>query len=290
MSVKSLLYFGTFASVVVFAILISIAGGANGVQVNGFSLFALCSLLAFVLQWLMFIPAYKYQTEHYYDLSGSGGYLAVIVLALSQVDTLDTRSIILAVLVSVWALRLGSFLFRRISQDGSDSRFDEIKPVFWRFLNAWTMQGLWIIVTLGCALAAITAEQKVPLGIIGLVGVLVWLIGFTIEVVADQQKRRFRREPSNQGKFIQSGLWAYSRHPNYFGEILLWIGIGIIAYPPLVGWQHLTLLSPLFVIFLLSKISGIPLLEAKADGRWQGNVDYQNYKAQTSLLIPRFKK
>jgi steroid 5-alpha reductase family enzyme len=290
MSAKSLLYFGIFLIVVFLAVLISIAGGAGGMQLEGISVFAMCALLAFLMQWLMFIPAYKFQTERYYDLTGSVSYLSVIVLALTQVDTLDSRSIILALLVSIWALRLGSFLFTRILKDGSDSRFDEIKPVFWRFLNAWTLQGLWIIVTVGCALAAITAGQKVPLGVLGISGVLVWLIGFIIEVVADQQKRRFRSDPSKQGKFIQSGLWAYSRHPNYFGEILLWIGMAIIAYPALVGWQHATLLSPFFVVLLLTKVSGIPLLEAKADVRWQGNLNYQDYKARTSVLIPMFKK
>jgi len=290
MSVKSLAYFGIFVFVVLLATLFSIAGGAGGAVLDGLSVFALCTMLAFALQWLMFVPAYKYQTEHYYDLTGSVSYLAVIAVALTLVDTLDGRAIVLGVLVSVWALRLGSFLFMRIAKDGSDSRFDEIKPVFWRFLNTWTLQGLWVIVTAGCALAAITSQQRVPLGIVGISGMLLWLTGFTIEVVADQQKRRQRSDPNTQSTFIQSGLWAYSRHPNYFGEIVLWIGIAMIAYPPLVEWQHVTLLSPVFVVLLLTRVSGIPLLEAKADKRWQDNADYQHYKARTAVLIPRFKK
>ncbi|MFT4993089.1 MAG: steroid 5-alpha reductase family enzyme [Paraglaciecola sp.] len=290
MSAKSLQYFGIFVFVVFFAALFSFAGSAGGVEYKGLSVFVMCTALAFGLQWLMFIPAYKFQTEHYYDLTGSVSYLAVIVLALTQVDSPDSRAIVLGVLVAVWALRLGSFLFMRIAKDGSDSRFDEIKPVFWRFLNAWTLQGLWVIVTAGCAIAAITSQHPVPLGVVGISGVLLWLTGFMIEVVADQQKRRKRRDPNTQGTFIQSGLWAYSRHPNYFGEIVLWIGIAMIAYPALAGWQHVTLLSPLFVVLLLSKVSGIPLLEAKADARWQGKLDYQEYKARTPVLIPRLKK
>ena len=125
------------------------------------------------------------------------------------------------------------------------------------------------------------------MGFIGLVGFLVWLLGFGIEVVADQQKSRFREDSNNAGKFINTGLWSWSRHPNYFGEIVLWIGVAIIAVPVLSGWQYLTLISPIFVVILLTRVSGVPMLVRRADEKWGGQTDYEDYKTRTSLLILR---
>jgi steroid 5-alpha reductase family enzyme len=141
--------------------------------------------------------------------------------------------------------------------------------------------------TIAAALAAITTTTRHDLGFIGLLGFLVWLIGFGIEVIADQQKSRFREDPQNAGKFINTGLWSWSRHPNYFGEIVLWIGVAIIAVPVLTGWQWLTLISPIFVVVLLTRVSGVPMLEKRADEKWGGQADYEDYKARTSSLIMR---
>ena len=102
-----------------------------------------------------------------------------------------------------------------------------------------------------------------------------------------RQKRRFRADPANKGQFIHTGLWARSRHPNYFGEIVLWIGIAIITLPVLRGWHWVTLISPVFVTLLLTRVSGIPLLEKRADERWGGQEDYETYKVRTPVLIPR---
>jgi steroid 5-alpha reductase family enzyme len=194
---------------------------------------------------------------------------------------------VLVVLVSIWALRLGTFLYRRIHKSGSDSRFDDIKPSFTRFLMAWTLQGLWVFLTLAAALAAMTAQSAPPLGLVGWLGIAVWAAGFAIEVIADAQKQAFRKDPANKGRFIRSGLWAWSRHPNYFGEIVLWSGIALIALPALSGWQYVTLISPLFVYLLLTRVSGIPILESRADARWGDKPDYQAYKARTPVLFPR---
>ncbi|MCF8005212.1 MAG: DUF1295 domain-containing protein, partial [Chromatiaceae bacterium] len=183
--------------------------------------------------------------------------------------------------------RLGSFLYRRVQKAGSDSRFDEIKPCFVSFLMAWTLQGLWVFLTLAAALAAMTASTTPPLGVIGVIGILVWMIGFAIEAIADAQKQNFRKDPANKGHFIHSGLWAWSRHPNYFGEITLWFGIALIALPALSGWQYVTLISPLFVYLLIVFISGIPMLESRADERWGDDPSYRDYKARTPVLFPR---
>jgi steroid 5-alpha reductase family enzyme len=196
----------------------------------------------------------------------------------------DPRALLLAGLVALWSLRLGSFLFARITRDGADRRFDDLKPDFARFLMAWTLQGLWVLLTVSCALAAITAAGAAPLGVWALLGLLVWISGFTLEVVADRQKQAFRADPSNRDRFITTGLWAWSRHPNYCGEIVLWIGIAVIALPALSGWSFATLVSPVFVYVLLTRISGVPLLEARAKKKWGDDPAYQAYKARTPVL------
>lgn len=256
-------------------------------SLTGISIFAACAFIAFVVQWVALIPAYVLKTEHFYDLTGGLTYLTVIIFAIWQSGTHDLRSILLASLVAIWALRLASFLFLRVLKQGSDSRFDEIKLNFWRFSITWTVQGLWVLITAGAALAAITSTHKVELGIFAIIGTLVWIIGFGIEAVADDQKRKFRQKQNTRTEFIQSGLWAHSRHPNYFGEITLWIGVAIIAYPALHGWQLMTLISPVFVTILLTKISGISLQEEQADERWGDNQAYQDYKKRTPVLIPK---
>ena len=280
--------------IVVFIIAIGVVwGGGDGGQLlnsgleTGLTIFASCALIAFLVQWIALIPAYLLKTEHFYDLTGGATYLAVIVFAFMQSEQHDLRSIILACLVAIWAIRLASFLFLRVRKQGSDSRFDVIKLNFWRFSIAWTVQGLWVLITAGAAIAAITSSQKVDFGWIGVLGLAFWLIGFLLEAVADNQKRMFRQQKNTHKEFIQTGLWARSRHPNYFGEILLWIGVAIIAYPALYQWQLVTLVSPLFVILLLTKISGISLQENQADERWADNSDYQAYKKRTPVLIPK---
>lgn len=266
---------------------VAAAGSQGGVSAFGVPLFALGVILAFVIQWVAFIPAFLLKTEKFYDLTGSITYLSVIAAALFLNPAVDSRGWLLAGMVAVWAVRLGTFLFRRILAAGEDRRFREAKKSFARFLLYWTMQGLWVTFSLAAALASITAETKVELDIFALVGFVVWLLGFGIEVAADQQKSKFKQAPENKDKFIQTGLWAWSRHPNYFGEIVLWIGVSIIALPVLSGWQWVTLISPVFITLLLTRISGVPMLEARADEKWGGQPDYEAYKANTPVLIPR---
>ncbi|MGS2719635.1 DUF1295 domain-containing protein [Paraglaciecola aestuariivivens] len=250
-------------------------------------IFSVCALLAFVIQWIALIPAAWLKTEHFYDLTGGMTYLAVIAFAFWQSATIDARSILLCALVSIWALRLASFLFLRVRKQGKDSRFDQLKVNFWRFSITWTVQGLWVIFTAGAALAAITSTHQVAFDSFALVGLVIWLFGFSYQAIADEQKRRFKQQHNTQNSFIQSGLWAYSRHPNYFGEIVLWSGVAVIAYPALYGWQLVTLLSPLFVFVLLRYISGVSLQEEQAKARWGQNQAYQSYKASTPLFVPK---
>jgi steroid 5-alpha reductase family enzyme len=277
----------TVVSCVAVGIAIAWAGSQGGSRVGDLPLFALCGMLSFGVNWLAFIPAFAQQTERYYDLTGSLTYLSVVGVALLVPADTDGRGFLLGGMVAVWAVRLGGFLFARIRRDGTDGRFDGLKPSLPRFLMAWTLQALWVFLTVSCALAAMTTARREPLGAIAVVGVLIWISGFTIEVAADRQKGRFRADPANRGRFIQSGLWAWSRHPNYFGEITLWCGVAVVAVPALTGWQYATLVSPVFVYALLTRVSGIPLLEARATKAWGDDADYLSYRKRTPVLIPR---
>jgi steroid 5-alpha reductase family enzyme len=265
---------------------VALAGSQGGASVLGIPVFALSVALAFLIQWLAFLPAYLLQSERFFDLTGSLTYISVTIIAVLASPVVDGRSLLLLALVVIWAARLGTYLFRRIHKAGKDARFDDIKPSFLRFLNTWTLQGLWVTLTLAAALTAITTTTRQELGWVALIGFLVWVSGFTIEAVADAQKSRFRADPENKGKFIHTGLWAWSRHPNYFGEIVIWIGVAIIALPILRGWQWVTLVSPVFVTLLLTRVSGVPLLEKRADEKWGGQEDYEAYKERTPVLIP----
>jgi steroid 5-alpha reductase family enzyme len=267
--------------------LVAWAGSQGGQTLGGIPLFALAVGLAFLIQWLVFIPSYLRQTEKFFDLTGSLTYTSVITLALLFSQGVDARAILLWALVVIWAARLGSFLFRRIRREGKDDRFDELKPNFLRFLNVWTIQGLWVTFTMAAALVVITSTRRVEFDLFAILGLLIWLFGFTMEAVADTQKNRFNANPQNKGKFIHTGLWSRSRHPNYFGEIVIWIGVAVIALPVLQGWQWVALISPLFVTLLLTKVSGVPLLEKKADAKWGGQEEYEAYKKRTSVLVPR---
>ena len=251
--------------VILIGVGVAFAGSQGSARVFGVPLFALLVGLAFLIQWVTFIPAFLRQTEKFFDITGSITYISVTILAVVLSPVVDGRSILLLIVVVIWAARLGTFLFRRVHKAGKDDRFDELKPSFFRFLNVWTLQGLWVTFTLSAALVAITTANRKSLDIFAVVGFLIWAIGFIFEVVADTQKSRFKADPKNKGKFIQTGLWSRSRHPNYFGEITLWIGVAIIALPVLQGWQWVAMISPVFVTILLTRISGGP--DARGKGR-----------------------
>ena len=284
---KSLIWIGGTLAALLVGGGIAFAGSDNGMTVGGLPLFALCAGVAFIVQWLAFVPSYLGQTEKYYDLMGSLTYITLTLVVLFLTGTEDIRTLVIGVLVVVWAARLGSFLFKRVHAAGEDRRFRSIKTDFLQFFMTWTLQGLWVTVTYAAGLAAMTSSTKVAPDVFLVAGVVLWMAGFAIEVVADRQKSRFRADESNRNSFIQSGLWAWSRHPNYFGEIVLWLGITVIALPVLQGWQYLCLISPIFVVVLLTKISGVRMLEHRANKQWGQDPEYQAYKASTPVLVPR---
>ena len=243
-------------------------------------------LIAFLIQWALFIPAYIFQTEKFYDLSGSLTYISVVSFCFYsnyESSRINLGNVIISSLIIMWAVRLGSFLFIRIKKAGEDIRFREIKKSPSRFFMTWTLQGMWVSLCSACALAGIA--NGIEINSYFYIGIIVFIIGFTAEIIADNQKSKFRKDPNNRDKFISSGLWKHSRHPNYLGEITLWLGISIISFSSLAGWQLITLISPIFTYLLLVYVSGIRILDYNGNKKW-GHLDsYKDYRKNTPRLI-----
>ena len=282
-TVQSLL---TVLGCVVVAALVAVAASDGGARAAGVPVVWWCAALAFAVNWVAFVPSWLLRTEKFYDLTGMVTYLLVVSAALVLVGRYDLRSMLLAGAVGCWTVRLGSFLFRRVLADGGDGRFDLIKHDPPRLLMTWTLQALWVFLTVAAALGAITAAVDRPPGAVGILGLAVWAAGLTVEVVADSQKRRFRAT-GGPHPFITTGLWAWSRHPNYFGEIVLWCGVALLAAGGLDGWRWVTLVSPVFVWALITRVSGVPLLERRAEERWGEDPAYRHYVARTPVLALR---
>ena len=246
--------------------------------------------IAFLIQWILFIPAYLMQTEKFYDLAGSITYISIISYVYCQSSEFNIASLILSLFIIVWAIRLGSFLFFRIKKAGEDKRFRDIKPSPTRFFMTWTLQGTWVSLCSACAITAISTTEGIILNEIFVLGAFTFIIGFLIEVVADNQKTKFRSIPENKDKFITTGLWSYSRHPNYLGEITLWLGVALMSFSSLEGLQLITLVSPIFTYLLLVYVSGVRLLEASGNKKWGHLSSYQEYKKNTPTLFFKINK
>ena len=264
-----------------------------------FSAFSICYLLAFLteipelqnvilyvflIQWALFIPAYVFKTEKFYDLAGSSTYIFAVSYILYD-SSQNLTNLILGTAIIVWAVRLGSFLFFRIKKAGEDKRFKEIKQSPTRFLLAWSLQGMWVSMCSLCALTALSTENGVVLNGYLYLGFGLFLTGFLIEIIADKQKSKFRSKSDNKDKFINTGLWSKSRHPNYLGEIILWLGISIMSISSLSGLQYLTLVSPLFTYLLLVYVSGVRLLEESGNKKWGHLNSYKEYVKNTPVLF-----
>ena len=281
-------------SVFIIASLIVSAVENNSVTFSGYSAVLYCAVICIGVQWLAWIPASMAKTERFYDLTGGLTYLTVVGFSLwagSQSEAPGLRELIVSLLVVIWALRLSSFLYLRIHRTGKDGRFDRLKTSPIRFLVPWTIQGLWVFLTMIVAIVINSQAGSAPaLGIWDAVGLSIWLLGFGIEVVADNQKTAFNTESNNQGKWIDSGLWSYSRHPNYLGEILLWTGIACFGISCFTGLERFAWISPIFIYLLLTKLSGIPILDRRALAKWGDDVEYQKYRDNTPALFPRLTK
>ncbi len=245
-------------------------------------------ILAFLIQWVAYIPAYLFQTEKFYDLTGSLTYLTVIwfvYFSSGQTNEFNTQSLLLTVLISLWAVRLGSFLFSRIHKDGEDKRFRTIKTSASQFFMTWTLQGMWVSICSMCAITGISSTEGIIPNNLFYIGFTLFIIGFSIEIIADRQKTIFRSIEENKDKFITTGLWSKSQHPNYFGEILLWSAVAIMSFSSLSGTQYLTMISPVFTYVLLVYISGVRMLDDMGNKKWGHIEEYKAYKKNTPRLF-----
>jgi len=257
---------------------------------TGLSLVQDTILIVFVIQWVLFVPAYLFRTEKFFDLTGSVTYIFAVsfVFYKSNDDLLsyDIGSLILSIVIVFWALRLGSFLFLRIKKAGEDKRFKEIKTSPSRFFMTWSLQGMWVSLCSACALTALANPNGIQTNLLFYFGLFIFLSGFILEIIADTQKSKFRSNTENKNRFISTGLWSFSRHPNYLGEIILWLGISVMSISALSGWQYVTLISPVFTYILLVYISGVTLLEESGKEKWGHLEEYKKYLKNTpSLLI-----
>ena len=262
----------------------------NSIEMSGVNLVGHLLVMVFVIQWIAYIPAFIFKTEKFYDLTGSLTYITAISFALYSTNTsqnLDLGSLIIGAAIIIWAVRLGSFLFIRIHKDKKDGRFDSIKTSFSQFFMTWTLQGMWVFICSSAALVAIASPMDVVINSVFFLGLALFVLGFVVEVIDDNQKTRFRSIPGNKDQFINEGLWARSRHPNYFGEITLWTGITVMGISTFEGMNYLAIFSPIFSYLLLVYVSGVRMLELRGYKKWGHLDEYISYKKNTPKLIPK---
>ncbi|KAH3719620.1 hypothetical protein DPMN_062471 [Dreissena polymorpha] len=249
--------------------------------------FAKAAAIDFGIQWSLWAIASLLKTEKFYDLAGSGTFLFLAYQTLQWGQTYFTRQKVTTGMVMTWAARLGLFLFTRVLKDGKDSRFNSVRGNPGRFWVYWTIQGIWVFVTLLPLLVLNNKKEDRPLTTRDYVGWGIWTLGFLFEALADHQKSVFKSNPGNAGKFITSGLWSVSRYPNYFGEICMWLGIFITSSSVMTTpKEYASVISPLFVSFLLLRVSGIPIQEKQQAKRWGTDPNFVNYVKRTAKLIP----
>ncbi|WWD16864.1 hypothetical protein CI109_101296 [Kwoniella shandongensis] len=250
------------------------------------------------------------KTEKYYDLAGSTGFITSTILSLyyptvrswftSSPQALNfslgahhPRQLLVSAMMLLWAGRLGTYLFQRIMRDGSDSRFDDLKTRPLIFTGMWFGQALWVtLVGLPAYLVnSVPAAAHPALGLKDLIGVSIWAAGLGLEIIADREKSAWRaakNDKKHEEKFISSGVWAWSRHPNYLGEVILQSGPPLLALtaplPPTV--KYLACISPFFSYVLLRYGSGVPPLEESAEKKWGKDEGWKKYRDQTSVLVP----
>jgi len=244
---------------------------------------ALTLFVSLAIQVILFIPAFIFRTDKLTDFSYSLTFI-VLTLFVLLTNNLSAGKIFLASMILIWALRLGIFLFIRITKIKRDKRFDGVRENFTKFAKFWILQGVAVWLILLPSIYFMT--QDVQLTKLSYLGILIWISGLIIEAISDSQKFSFSQNPKNKNNFISIGLWKYSRHPNYFGEMLCWIGIYLFTISSLSTIQALiSIISPLFIILILLFGTGVPKLEQSADSKFGKLKEYQEYKRRTSLVI-----
>ena len=232
-----------------------------------------------------FAVAALLKTDAFTDFTYGAAFIVLVMYAAAQSQIFLYPQMILVALVVLWAVRLIAYLVVRIRKIKKDNRFDGVREDWRKFIVFWSFQAgaVWIILLPSLYfLQAKVFEIK----LLSYLGVTVWFIGLTIESVADWQKFTFKNNPVNKGKFIATGLWKYARHPNYFGEMLVWWGIFLYVLPHVSGWGYITVIGPVFITYLLRFVTGVPPLEKRYAEKYAGNQEYAEYKKSTNLLMP----
>lgn len=240
---------------------------------------------------VLFVLGLLFKNNGTADVGYGIGFIVVSLSALLQIDSPTVFQVVLFGVVCVWAIRLASRIYFKNKGKEEDFRYKAWREewgktfVLRSFLQIYMLQGLVIAVVASPVLLSFVYPNAVPQTFVFVAGIALWIVGFLFESIADHQLDTFLRNPQNKGSIMQRGLWHYSRHPNYFGESMMWFGIAFcgasLSAVPIVGF-----ISPLLITFLLLKVSGVPMLEK----RWEGNTQWEEYKKKTSVFVPFFPK
>ena len=241
--------------------------------------------IALAVNGAFFAFAAARRTDVVTDLSYSLTF-ALLAVVLLFAGAAEPVQLVASLLVVVWAARLGIYLFRRIMRTKVDHRFDRMRDQPLRFARFWLLQAITVAVVMLPVSYLLDQDDPPGLGVWSIAGAAVWLVGLPVEAFADAQKSAFRAKEENRGRFVANGLWRYSRHPNYFGEMLVWWGLFLYAVPVLHGAAFALVIGPVFITLLLLFVSGIPLLEKSADEKYGSDGAYRDYKRRTSILVP----
>lgn len=249
-------------------------------------LLALTAIITVTFQFSFFLITYFLRFDKVTDFAGTTNFIILAITTLTIGGSYTVRQIVMTSLVLLWGIRLCTFLVYRIALWGEDRRFDEQRDNIGRLVVFWTLQAMWVW-TVSLPLTIVNSKATTAdLGALDYIGWSIVAGGVILEATADQQKLMFKQMAESRGQWTNAGTWAWSRHPNFFGEMAVWWGMYVSALGDLHGGEHAALLSPVFITLLLLFVSGIPLLEKSSDARYAARPDYQTYKRRTSVLIP----